>query len=155
MTNEQKLLEALIEQPSSYDIDVVDNSMLPDNLKKRKSISFVIKPPTMEVLAKCAIVILKVPKSILEREEVDILKVLEYRKEIAQIISIISHGKISDYPEWYEEFILKNVNGKELFMLFQETSLKMQSDFFLSSFQIAKAVNPMMMKRQDSTLTDL
>ncbi len=148
MEEQQKLLEALIEKPSKYEIDVIDNTMLPGDLKKRKTMSFVVKPPTMEVLARCATVILKVPKEILDRKDVDLLEVLNYRKEIAEIFCIIAHGRNTDYPSWYVDFILNNVSGKELFSLFQETSLKMQSDFFLSSFQIAKETNPMMMKQK-------
>jgi type III secretion system FlhB-like substrate exporter len=146
MSKEQKqLLESLIEKASNYDIDVTDNSMLPDNLKKRKSISFTVKPPTMEVLAKCAIPLLNIPEAVREAKSVTLEKALEYRREMAEVFAIIAHGKNSKIPDWYADFILNNVTGKELFYLFQETALKLQSDFFLNSFQIAKETNPMMM----------
>lgn len=154
---QKQLLESLIEKPSNYDIDVTDSSMLPDNLKKRQSISFTIKPPSMEVLAKCAIPLLNIPEEVREAKELTLDKALEYRKEMAEVIAIIAHGKNTDVPEWYVGFILNNVSGKELFGLFQDTALKLQSDFFLNSFQIASATNPMMMnpKKSGSTLTDL
>ena len=148
MQDHKKLLEALIEKPSGYDIDVLDNSMLPDNLKKRKTIKFVVKPPTMEVMARSAVILMRIPQHLQKNENIDLMEVLNYRREIAEIFCVIAHGKNTDYPKWYVDFILNNVSGKELFTLFQETSLKMQSDFFLHSFQIAKESNPMMMKER-------
>lgn len=147
MNNEQqKLLEALVEKQSNYSIDVVDNSMLPESLKKRKSISFTVKPPTMEVLAKCAVPLLRIPEDVRASKNLSLETAIEYRNEMAEVFSIIAHGKNTDIPDWYVDFVLNNVTGKELFYLFQETALKLQSDFFLSSFQIATETNPMMMK---------
>ena len=152
---QQKLLESLIEKESKYEIDVLDNSMLPDNLKKRKKLGFTVKPPTMEVLAKCAIPLLTIPEEVRSTKELKLDVALKYRKQMAEVFSIIAHGKNSDVPDWYVDFILNNVTGKELFFLFQETALKLQSDFFLSSFQIASQTNPMTMMKKtvDSTLT--
>ena len=142
---QQKLLESLVEKPSNYSVDVVDNSMLPGNLKDRKSIQFTVKPPSMEVLAKCAIPFLRIPEDIRTGGNKKLEEAIKYRQEMAEVFSILAHGKSSEYPKWYVEFVLNNVTGKELFMLLQEAGLKMQSDFFLHSFQIANETNPMMM----------
>ena len=150
MKNEQqKLLESLIEKESKYEIDVIDNSMLPDNLKKRKKLGFTVKPPTMEVLAKCAIPLLTIPEEVREAKNLQLDEPLKYRRQMAEVFSIIAHGKNTDVPSWYVDFVLNNVTGKELFYLFQETALKLQSDFFLNSLQIASQTNPMMMKKRN------
>ena len=149
MKNGQKqLLESLIEKESNYAIDVVDNSMLPSNLKSRKKLAFTVKPPTMEVLSKCAIPLLTIPEEVRNAENLQLDVALEYRRQMAEVFSIIAHGKNTDVPIWYVDFVLNNVTGKELFYLFQETALKLQSDFFLNSLQIASQTNPMMMTKK-------
>ena len=153
----QHLIQALIEKPSKYDIEVLDNSMLPNSLKKRKSISFIVKPPTLEVLAKCTIPALKIPENVRESKDLKIDEAIEYRNEMAEVLAILSHSKNSDYPSWYIPFFLNNLTAKELYMLFYESVLKMQTDFFLNSFQIASQNNPMMMNKKikDSIPTNL
>lgn len=150
MENKKKLLEALIEKPSNYEVDVQDNSMLPNNLKSRKTISFTIKPPTLEVLAKCAIPLQDVPEHIKEGKDIKIEDAILYTSQMVEMISILSWGKTSNYPSWYEPFMLKNLTAKEVYLIFHESALKLQSDFFLASFQVANE-NPMNMK--DSTHT--
>ncbi len=145
-TQKKLLIEALIEKPSNYDIDVNENSMLPSNLKKRKTLSFIIKPPTIEVLAKCVVPILRIPEEFKAvGKEIKIEEAIEYRNEMVEVLAILSHGKTTDYPKWYPEFFLKNLTAKEVYNLFYESILKLQTDFFLNSFQIASQNNPMMM----------
>lgn len=155
MTNKskQQLIQALIEKPSNYDIEVIDNSMLPKKLKQRKTISFVIKPPTLEVLAKCSLPALKIPESVRESKDLKLEDAIEYRNEMAEVFAILAHGKPSDYPSWYISFFLNNLTAKELYMLFYESVLKLQTDFFLNSFQIASQNNPMMMMKKAKDLT--
>ena len=144
----QHLIQALIEKPTKYDIEVLDNSMLSDELKDKEVISITIKPPTLEVLAKCTIPALKIPESIRESKDLKLDQAIEYRNEMAEVLSILAHGKSDDYPSWYVPFFLKNLTPRELYMLFYESMLKLQTDFFLNSFQIANQNNPMMMKNQ-------
>ncbi|MEE9408271.1 MAG: hypothetical protein V3V28_09370 [Polaribacter sp.] len=151
--NKQQLIQALIEKPSKYDIEVLDNSMLPDKLKKRKAISFVIKPPTLEILAKCTLPALKIPESVRESKDLKLDEAIEYRNEMAEVFAILAHGKPSDFPTWYVPFFLNNLTAKELYMLFYESVLKLQTDFFLNSFQIASQNNPMMMMKKVKDLT--
>lgn len=144
--NKEKLLNAFIENPSNYTIDVSDNSMLPDKLKGKDELKFTVKPPVLSVLAKCALVLNKIPKEILEpNKEVKLVDAIKYVNEMAQVFSILSWGKTSDYPSWYVPFIVNNVTPKELFQLFEEVAYKTQSSFFLNSTQIAGVANPMMM----------
>lgn len=152
-SQKQHLIEALIEKPSNYNIEILDHSMLPDKLKKRKAISFVIKPPTLEVLAKCTLPALKIPESVRESKDLKLDEAIEYRNEMAEVFAILAHGKATDYPNWYVPFILRNVTPKELYMLFYESVLKLQTDFFLNSFQIASQNNPMMMMKKIKDLT--
>lgn len=149
--NKKKLIEALIEKPSTYEVDVVDASMLPDSLKKRKTLSFVVKPPSLEVLVKCALPLQDIPDNIKKGDKVKIEEAVKYVNEMVKMICILSWGKSSDYPEWYEPFMLKNLTAKEVFGIFYEAALKLQSDFFLNSFQVANQ-NPMAMNLRDSTL---
>lgn len=148
----QDLLQALIEKPSTYEIQVSDNSMLPDNIKKRKTLSFTIKPPTLEILAKCALPALKIPESIRESKELKLDEAIEYRNEMAEVFAILAHGKATDFPSWYVPFVLNNLTPKELYMLFYESVLKLQTDFFLNSFQIANQNNPMMMNQINDSI---
>lgn len=140
----KELIQALIEQPSEYVIDVLDGSMLPDKIKERKSIKFTIKPPTIDVLAKCAKVMMKVPKEVREKQDLELDDAIGFIDEMAGAISILCHKKGTP-PKWQLPFIKANVTPKELFMLFKEASMKTQADFFLTSFQTASQANPMML----------
>ena len=144
--SKQKAIEALIEKPSNYKIQVSDNSMLPNKMKKKKMVSFVIKPPSVEVLAKCALPVLKIPENLRQAsKDLKFEEAIKYRNEIADVLSILAHGKDTEPPTWYSPFFLKNLTPKELYLLFYESIMKMQTDFFLNSFQIANQNNPMMM----------
>ena len=151
----QALLQSLIEKPTTYELEVLDNSMLPDDIKDNKTIVFEIKPPTLEVLAKCALPALRIPENIREAEDLKLEEAIKYRNEMAEVLAIVVHGKNTDYPEWMPSFILNNLTGKELYIVFYESILKLQTYFFLNSFQIANQNNPMMMnQKKDSTPTN-
>ncbi len=94
-----------------------------------------------------------IPQEVLKSANISLKEALKYRQEIAEVVAILAHGKSTDYPKWYVEFFLKNLTGRELYQLFYETSLKTNTGFFLSCFQIASQTNPMMM--QDLTPTNL
>ena len=151
MEAQRKLIESLIEKPSNYTIGVIDGSMLPKKIKNKKQIAFTVKPPTLEVLAKCAIPIMEIPTEVREVKEVTIEQAIQYREQMARCFAIMAHGKQTEVPNWYVPFILNNVTGKELYQLFYECSLKLQSDFFLTSLKIADQ-NPMMMRRQSDSI---
>lgn len=138
----QELIQALIEKPSVYEIDVLDNSMLPDKLKKRTSLSFTVKPPTIEVLANCADIIMQVPQEVREKQDLALDEAAKYVTEMAGVVCVLAHPKGTP-PKWYLPFIKANLTPKELFMLFKEASMKTQADFFLASFQNASLANPM------------
>tara|TARA_B100000378_G_scaffold236018_1_gene202687 strand:- start:6034 stop:6513 length:480 start_codon:yes stop_codon:yes gene_type:complete len=158
MNDQQKLIQAMIEKPSTFHVEVEDNSMLPENLKDKKEIDFVVKPPCLGALAMCSELLQEVPEDILnEQKELTLNDVLPYANIMVKVICRISWNRQDDYPEWYEKFLLANATTKEIFMIFKETAIKSQSDFFLHSFQIASQTNPMMMRkisRNDSTPTD-
>lgn len=142
----EKLLNTFINKATNYKVDVIDNSMLPANLKKEKQISFSISSPSLDILTKCGLILEKIPKEV--RTSTDdkqfIHKSLNYTKEMAEIFCLISWGKSKSLPVWYLPFILSNVTAKEMYHLFYEISLKMQPSFFLNSIQIAEMINPMM-----------
>lgn len=155
--NKQKLIDDFLENPTTYHIDVIDKSMLPNDLKKRKVIDFTVKPPTMFVLTMVADTLLKLPPDILKSETIQVVELLKYSKQMIKIFCRMSHGKTDDYPGWYEDFIDKNCTPKELFLMFQEVTAKTQTGFFLNSFLIAEVSNPMMMTRMETgkTTSDL
>ena len=158
MEAQQKAVEALIEKPSTYKIDVLDDSMLPQKKKKPrfswfkkkqgiKKVTFTVNPPTMEVLAKCVVPIMEIPEKIREANEVRIEEAVKYSEQMARCFAIMAHGCKTEVPDWHVPFILKNITPRDLYQLFYECSLKLQSDFFLNSLKIANQ-NPMMMKRE-------
>jgi hypothetical protein len=156
MTNEKKLLTALIEEPSRYSITVLDGTMLPEKLQKKKSLDFVIKPPALETLTKAARDLQDVPEEILKAETLGFIEALPYVETMVKVICRLVQGPRDDYPDWYEPFFMANVTPQETFLLFQEVSLKMQTDFFLTSFQIAAKLNPLMMHEpKKKSLNDL
>ncbi len=134
--NKQKLVGALIEKPSIYEIEVTDNSMLPKNLKHRKTLTYVIKPQSIEVMALCTDVSYRIPQEIREKKDLKINEVIKYVNEMAEVISIMTFRTL-EYPKWSVPFLLKNITAQEMYAVFYESMLKLQSDFFLQSFQIA------------------
>ena len=155
MEAQQKAIKALIEKPSTYKIDVIDDSMLPKEKKKfgfswfkkkRTQVIFTVNPPTMEVLAKCVVPIMEIPENVREANEVSIDEAVKYSEQMARCFAIMVNGK-TEVPEWHVPFILKNITPRDLYQLFYECSLKLQSDFFLNSLKIANQ-NPMMMKKE-------
>jgi len=150
MSDRKKLLEAVIEKPTTYEVDVLDNSMLPEKLKNRKTLSFVIKPPTISTLTRCAIHLDDIPEQLKKGENVNLEDAIKHTDTLIKMICVLSWGKATNYPEWYEPFMRENLTPKEVFQIFHESSMKMGTDFFLTSFQIASE-NPMTMKdRSDS-----
>lgn len=150
MENKEKLINAFVQNPTTYEIDVRDNSMLPDDMKDDKVVKFRIKPPTTYVLGLCASLMFEVPEKIMKMENIDLKEAMEYQETIAKLIATLSHEG-EDYPEWHVNFILKNVAIVDLLKIMNETALKCNPSFFLNCFQIAEASNPMMLS--DSTPT--
>lgn len=145
------LLDSLMHKESRYEIDVIDNSMLPDNLKDREVLHFVIKPPVILTLTRMASVALRIPEEY-RQIEVDPIEVLKYGQEVAEIFAIMAHGSNEKpMPDWYVPFLMKNCTPADLLRLYQESSMKIRTDFFLPCFQIASAANPMLMKRMTGT----
>ncbi|WP_417444646.1 hypothetical protein [Joostella sp.] len=147
MDEKKKLLESIIEKPSTYEVDVQDNSMLPKNLNKRKTISFTIKAPTMHTLAKCAIHLEDIPEELKSGKNTSIEEAIKHVDKMIKMICVLSWGKTSNYPEWYESFMSQNLTPREVYYIFHESALKMQTDFFLNCFQIANE-NPMAMRKR-------
>lgn len=146
------LLNAFQETTSTYHIDVLDNSMLPEALKQKEKISFVVKPPTIRILTKAGLVLADLPEELVFSEkQIDFREAIKYANSMVKIFCIISHGKETNYPDWYESFIMNNVTPKELYLLFQEVVLKAQIGFFLHSFKIQGMMNPMMIPKETKT----
>lgn len=148
----QQLLKSLIEKPSEYEVEVLDNSMLPIDLKEKKTIKLIIKPPTLEVLAKCALPALKIPEHVREATNIKLEEAVKYIDEISETLAILSHGESTPYPEWMIEFFKKNLTGQELYYIFYESMVKLQTDFFLKSFQVVSQNNPMMMNNPKNSI---
>lgn len=146
-----EMLEAFQQSETTYHIDVLDNSMLPEKLKERKKIDFIVNPPVITTLARAAQVMETIPQTVLSEEEIDFNKAYKYAKEMVQVFCIISWAKNTDYPEWYEPFIMQNVTPRELYLMFQEVVLKSQIGFFLNSFHLNKIGNPMSQAGNPST----
>ena len=160
MEDKAKVLTALIEKPTRYTIDILDHSMLPEKMKGKKTLDFLFKPPTIQTLSQCALSIEKLPKELLQTDSQPTLQeVLPHADVIIDILCILSYAKKEAFPDWYAPFIKQNCTPKEIYHIFQEVSMKMQSDFFLSCFQVAKLTNPMRMtmpkkKKRGLTLTN-
>ena len=141
-----KALTALKNQPTTYDITVIDNEPLPVSLKDRKEISFVVKPPTFATLTDLALIVEKLPPELFESQEMTKLAMSNLNK-VLEMIAVLSHGNTrKKIPDWYVPFLRTNLTVEEALMIWQECAAKLQTDFFLPFFQIAKAMNPMSMK---------
>lgn len=151
--DEKKLLQAFLEKPTIYKIDVLDNSMLPENIKAKKKLSFVSKPPSLKVLALCAETLLNVPQDVRSGKIESFENAMKYATEIVKCLAIMFHGKASEFPKWYVPFLINNLTSNELYQIFQESVLKSQSGFFLNCFQILEVSNPMLMTKS-STLSN-
>ncbi len=147
----KQLLDAIREKPSVFEFDVIDNSMLKGKLRKRKTLVFTFKPPTLEKLTKIAEPLLKLPYEVLKGENNDPNEMLRFTDEMAEITAILAHNKPTPIPTWYKPFFLKNLTGKELFLFFKEMTVKMQTGFFLNSSQIARA-NPLINLNQNDSI---
>lgn len=155
--DKQKLLDDFLEKPTTYHVHVINNESLPEKLKGRESISFIVKPPTIHTLAMMGKELMGVDKDIFDAQKVDYKDAIKYSDVMIKVFCIISHAQDTPYPEWYEPFLLKNLTAKELFLIFQEVAVKSQTGFFLNSLKMLDVTNPMMMKNQDpsaSTPTD-
>lgn len=151
MDNKQQLIDTFVRNPTTYTIQVRKSEMLPSKMKSKKEIAFTIKPPTVYVLGLCASIMASIPDDLYKPEIIDLKTAMNYQEEIAKVISILSWEGI-DFPEWYVDFILKNIQTVDLLKIMQETAVKCNPSFFLSCFQIAKVSNPMMLN--DSIHTD-
>lgn len=141
-----EIFKALLEKPTRYFIEVINNKSLPESLKKREEICFEIKPPVLSTLAKAAEISNALP-DMARDASITGGNLMQYSKEMCEIIAIFSHGSSKKpMPEWYVPFLMDNLNPVEVLNIFQETTFKLRTDFFLTSFQIASQVNPMMMR---------
>lgn len=140
-----KLLNSLANKPTTYKIDVLDNSMLPEELKGEKVISMTIKPPTLSIMTAAALETNQIPEEVLKMEVYSLKKSLPYLDNVLRILCIMSCEN-QDYPVWLIEFLKKNTTPEDVFKMLQECHIKMKSDFFLNSFHIVNT-NPMMMNK--------
>lgn len=165
MTKEKQLLTALVEKPTTYTIDIENDSMLPelvkadaikkaDDYNKGRKKEEQIKPlfiitinsPTLHTLSHCAIHLQDLPEHLKDMQTVTLNDALPHIDTMVKVICVLASSK-DDYPEWWEDFFKLNCTPKDIFQIFHEASLKMQTDFFLTSFQIASLTNPMMMRK--------
>ncbi len=152
MGNTQKLLEAFIEQPTTYTIDVLDNTMLPEGIKDKKQLKFTIRRPTLKVLASMALPLSKIPKEIQFKENLELSEAAPYLRDMVKSIAVAMHGaRGNSMPDWYEDFLFANLTDMELFLIFKEASIKSNSSFFLSYIHSASQTNPMMIENSTPT----
>lgn len=143
-------LNALRNKPSKYFIEVIDNTSLPEKLKNKKEIAFVINPPTFDTLTEIALITESLPEELFTNEAMN-KKALEHIGEIIKIIAVLAHGNTrKKMPDWYLPFLSSNLNLQETLQLWFECAQKIQTDFFLPFFQIARAMNPMTMRTKSS-----
>lgn len=142
-------LEALKNRATTYHVTVIDPTALPDKLKERKEISFVVKPPTLATLTDVAVVIESLPQSLFEETAMSV-EAIKHLGSITEMIAILAHGDSKkDVPKWYVPFLTDNLTVEETLMIWHEAAMKLQTDFFLPFFQIAKQMNPMTMKMRN------
>ena len=147
------LVQSVIQKETRYTIDVQDNSMLPEKMKSRKTVDFVIKPPTPGMLCQAAQHLLDIPREIMEKPTITLHDALPYIDQMIKTICVFSYGKKDDYPQWFEEFFKHNTTPDEIFKIFLESAMKMKTDFFLNSFHIASQ-NPMTLRKEKSKKKD-
>lgn len=146
-----QLLQSIQNEPSYYKIDVQDNTMLPDKIKDKKKLEFVIKPPTIHTLSRLAEIIEGIPEEVFKEKGLS-ATVLNHMPKITEMLAILMHGSSrKPMPEWYMPFLEKNVTTQETILLWQETAMKLDTSFFLPFIQSAKLMNPMtMLKTSES-----
>lgn len=150
----QQLIDSFVRNPTTYTIQVRDNSMLPKELKSKKELSFTVRPPTIHVLSLAASVLSEIPEELLpEGDEMNFDDALKYQDQIVRVLCVYFHEG-TDFPEWWPAFILKNVSTVDLLKIMQETAVKCSPGFFLSCFQVAAQSNPMMMTGTRNTTED-
>lgn len=154
MDQKKQLLDSFLKNPTTYTIEVRDRSMMPKGeIRDLKEMKVTIKPPTTYVLSLCAELLIGIPDEFLESKDMDLKKAMEYRTNMVKLLNILAFEK-KDYPEFMDEFLEKNLSAIDLLHIIQETALKCNPSFFLSSIQIAKETNPMMLMKKmniDST----
>lgn len=143
----QQLIDSFIRNPTTYTITIIEKGMLPKELRDKKTLDIKIKPPTLHVLTLAASKMGSIPEEIIDSNEVSALDALKYQKEIAEILSIFANDT-EDYPEWYPDFIIKNIPSIDLLKIMQETAVKCSPGFFLSSIQVAAQANPLIMRKK-------
>lgn len=158
--NKTKVLEAFLQKPQKYRIEVKDKSTLPPELKDRKEIYFPVKSPSLHILSECGLVLERIPKELRDKiaKGESPPESLNYIKNITEIFCLMSWGKAKKLPKWYVPFVLANVTPEEMYKLYYEMSLKMQPGFFLSCIQVAEMINPTTtrttIETKSSTLTN-
>ena|SRR5690554_2485949 len=141
----QQVIDSFVRNPTTYTIQVRDSGMLPKELKSKKELSFTVRPPTVHVLGLTASALFDVPGELLtEGNEMSLEDALKYQDQIVRVLCVYFHEG-NDFPEWWPEFIMKNVSTVDLLKIMQETAVKCSPGFFLSCFQVAAQSNPMMM----------
>ena len=141
-----KALHALRNKPTTYFITVIEPKSLPDSLKGRKEIGFTVKPPTFATLTEIAIVVETLPNDIFEQNAMS-ANALKHIDKLIEMIAILAWGnQRKEVPSWYVPFLTDNLTIEESLMIWHEAAAKLQTDFFLPFFQIARAMNPMTMK---------
>lgn len=148
--SKSEIFKALLQEPTTYHIEVVNNSGLPDSVKGKKEISFEIKPPVMSTLAKIGKIVNDLPDDVFDLKASN-AHLLKYAPQMCEIVAVLSHGNSKKkMPDWYIDFLMNNLTPDETLMIFQESTMKLKTDFFLPCFQTAR-VNPMMMEKMTVT----
>lgn len=148
-------LDALRNKPTTYYVTVIAPDPLPEKLKGREEIAFTVKPPTFATLTEIALVVERLPEDLFEGQAMS-AKALKHLDSIIEMIAILAWGNSrKPVPSWYVPFLKENLTIEESLMIWHESAAKLQTDFFLPFFQIAKAMNPMTMamrrKKKDTT----
>lgn len=139
-------LRALIEAPYSFKIKVEDHHHLPLELKQEKALSFTLRSPTLGVLAKVALLLSGIPKEDLTLlEGSDLPKrfslMAKHSDTLMDMLCALLWGKPSDPPVWWKDFFRANLTKKELTELFFEAMERVDTSFFLPSFQMAEMMS--------------
>lgn len=143
--DQKKLAETLLRKPEYLKLELRDKSMLPKSMQDKDVIDIKITPPSLYTLTKCIEPLSEIPNDIVKAEphKIDMKRVLSHADKISDICAVIIND--GDPPTWYSEMLMKNLAPEELYTIMLNCVVKMQTDFFLSSIQLALS-NPLVKK---------
>lgn len=141
MRSEQQFIEAVLDAPYLFKIQVEDNEALPEELSKKEALHLELKSPTMGVLFQVSKVFLQLPKEDLKvldgaEDFSERLQLIERHMDtLLEVMALLLHGKESAPPAWYVLFLRNNLTKKEVLEILTESLARLDTSFFLTSLK--------------------